>query len=74
MQRQPTYEVDSVEDGIMSILNYGSRAILGGRGTLYYNTKLFGTTNFQISEKLYTRYSAIAVQNGCLFLDSLNIM
>uniref|UniRef100_A0A336JZW6 CSON009745 protein n=1 Tax=Culicoides sonorensis TaxID=179676 RepID=A0A336JZW6_CULSO len=74
MRKQPTYVVDSVEDGIISIITYGSRAVLGGRGTLYYNTKLFGSTNFHISEKLYTRYSAIAVQNGCLFLDSLNIM
>lgn len=74
MRNQPIYEVDSVEEGIMSILNHVSRAVLGGRGTLYYNTKLYGATNFHISEKLYTRYSAIAVQNGCLFLDILNIM
>lgn len=74
MQSQPTSEVASVKDGIMSILTYNSRAIIGGRETLYYNTKLFGPLNFQLSEKLYTRYSAIAVQNGCLYLDSLNIM
>lgn len=82
MQHQPNYfnsslkpyEVDSIEEGITAILSYQSRAIMGGRGTLYYNTKLFGSHNFQMSEKLYTRYSAIAVQNGCLFLDSMNRM
>ncbi|XP_063697077.1 ionotropic receptor 40a [Culicoides brevitarsis] len=73
MMNQPFYLVNSVEDGIVSILNYSSRAVMGGRETLYYNTKLFGTTKFHISEKLYTRYSAIAIQNGCLFLDSLNL-
>lgn len=31
-----------------------------------------GTPKFQISEKLYTRYSAVAVQLGCPYLDSLN--
>lgn len=68
------YEVKSVEDGIALILTYGSRAIFGGSSTLFYNMKVYGTQNFQMSDQLYTRYSAIAVQQGCPFLDSLNAM
>lgn len=68
------YEVYSVEEGIGLILTYGSRAILGGSSTLYYNMKIFGAQNFQMSDQLYTRYSAIAVQQGCPFLDTLNAM
>lgn len=82
MKRQPIltnihekpYEVKSIEEGMEMILEYGSRAILGGRGTIYFNTKKIGTNYFQISKNLYTRYSAFAVQNGCLFLDSINSM
>lgn len=68
------YEVNSIEEGILLILTYGSRAILGGSSTLYYNMKMYGAQNFQMSDQLYTRYSAIAVQQGCPFLDSLNAM
>lgn len=68
------YEVNSIEEGIASILTFGSRAILGGSSTLFYNMKMYGKQNFQMSDQLYTRYSAIAVQQGCPFLDSLNAM
>ncbi|XP_037052019.1 ionotropic receptor 40a [Bradysia coprophila] len=66
------YLVSSVEEGISLIKEGSTKAILGGRETLYFNMKRYGTQNFQISEKLYTRYSAVAVQTGCPFLESLN--
>lgn len=31
-----------------------------------------GIDNFQLSEKLYTRYSAVAVQRGCPHAESFN--
>ncbi|ETN63702.1 hypothetical protein AND_004573 [Anopheles darlingi] len=42
------------------------RSVEEGIRTITYDTKL------ALSEKLYTRYSAVAVQIGCPFLDSLN--
>lgn len=66
------YLVSSVEEGISLIKQGSTKAILGGRETLYFNMKRYGTQNFQLSEKLYTRYSAVAVQTGCPFLESLN--
>uniref|UniRef100_A0A1A9X076 Ionotropic glutamate receptor C-terminal domain-containing protein n=1 Tax=Glossina brevipalpis TaxID=37001 RepID=A0A1A9X076_9MUSC len=67
------YLIESVEAGIHLIADgHGNKAILGGRETLYFNIKRYGSKNFQLSQKLYTRYSAVAVQIGCPFLDSLN--
>lgn len=31
-----------------------------------------GINNFQLSQQLYTRYSAVAMQIGCPFLESFN--
>lgn len=67
-----TYLVPSVEHGIRMILENYHTVVLGGRETLYFNCKRYGIENFQLSEKLFTRYSAVAVQFGCPFLDSLN--
>ncbi|BFF93363.1 ionotropic receptor 40a [Drosophila madeirensis] len=65
--------IDSVEAGIKLIADGGeNKAVLGGRETLYFNIQQYGAKNFQLSQKLYTRYSAVAVQIGCPFLDSLN--
>lgn len=64
--------VSSVEEGIEFMINGSNVAILGGRETLYFNIKRHPYYNFQLSEKLYTRYSAVAVQAGCPFLDTLN--
>ncbi|XP_041566014.1 ionotropic receptor 40a [Drosophila elegans] len=65
--------IDSVEAGIQLIANGGEdKAVLGGRETLYFNIQQYGAKYFQLSQKLYTRYSAVAVQIGCPFLDSLN--
>lgn len=41
--------------------------------TLFDSVRLSaGIQHFQMSEKLYTRYSAVAVNPGCPYLDSLN--
>lgn len=67
-----TYFITSMETSIQQIAYGDLNVVFGGRETLFFNTKRFGPSNFQLSEKLYTRYSAIALQKGCLFLDSLN--
>nr|XP_041632975.1 ionotropic receptor 40a [Drosophila kikkawai] len=68
-----SFLIDSVEAGIQLIAKGGEdKAVLGGRETLYFNIQQYGAQNFQLSHKLYTRYSAVAVQIGCPFLDSLN--
>ncbi|XP_062561780.1 ionotropic receptor 40a [Armigeres subalbatus] len=67
-----SYLVSSVEEGIRVLVDNSKRAVFGGRETLYFNTKRYGAHRFQLSEKLYTRYSAVAVQFGSPFLDSLN--
>ncbi|XP_043062868.1 ionotropic receptor 40a-like [Drosophila yakuba] len=65
--------IDSVEAGIKLIAEGGEdKAVLGGRETLFFNVQQYGSKNFQLSQKLYTRYSAVAVQIGCPFLGSLN--
>ncbi|XP_065356439.1 ionotropic receptor 40a [Calliphora vicina] len=65
--------IDSVEAGIQLIADgLENKAVLGGRETLFFNIQQYGSKSFQLSHKLYTRYSAVAVQIGCPFLDSLN--
>ena len=54
------------------ILNRDKTVVFAGRQTLFFNMKRYGIKNFQLSEKLFTRYSAISLQKGCLFLDILN--
>lgn len=67
-----TYLLNSVEMGVQMLLNKDKTVVFAGRQTLFFNMKRFGIKNFQLSEKLFTRYSAISLQKGCLFLDSLN--
>lgn len=67
-----SYLLNSVEEGVQMLLNRDKTVVFAGRQTLFYNMKRFGIKNFQLSEKLFTRYSAISLQKGCLFLDSLN--
>lgn len=53
-------------DELLELVNYKKNEVR-------YDKFFFsGTQNFQLSEKLYTRYSAVAVQTGCPFLESLN--
>lgn len=69
-----TYLLNSVEEGVKSLLVNDNTVVFAGRQTLFFNMKRFaGTKSFQLSEKLFTRYSAISLQKGCLFLDSLNM-
>ncbi|CAH0727974.1 unnamed protein product, partial [Brenthis ino] len=72
MRRQRIQRVRSVEIGVRLVLTKRRVAILGGRETLYYDTERFGAHNFHLSEKLYTRYSAIALQIGCPYLETFN--
>nr|WPO56519.1 ionotropic receptor [Leucinodes orbonalis] len=72
MRRQRVQRVRSVEVGVRLVLTRRHVAILGGRETLYYDTERFGSHNFHLSEKLYTRYSAIALQIGCPYLETFN--
>lgn len=72
-ETNPSYLLNSVEDGVLRILTRDrATAVFGGRETLYFNMKKFGIRNFHLSEKLFTRYSGISLQKGCLFLDKLN--
>ncbi|XP_070490058.1 ionotropic receptor 40a-like [Chironomus tepperi] len=64
--------LDSVEQGVRTLLMDDKTVVFAGRQTLFFNMKRYGVRNFQLSEKLFTRYSAISLQKGCLFLDSLN--
>lgn len=66
------YLLDSVEQGVRTLLANDKTVVFAGRQTLFFNMKRYGAKNFQLSEKLFTRYSAISLQKGCLFLDSLN--
>lgn len=66
------YLLNSVEEGVQMLLGRDKTVVFAGRQTLFFNMKRFGIKSFQLSEKLFTRYSAISLQKGCLFLDSLN--
>ncbi|CAH4007690.1 unnamed protein product [Pieris brassicae] len=72
MKRQRIQRVRSVEVGVRMVLSRRRVAVLGGRETLYYDSERFGSHNFHLSEKLYTRYSAIALQIGCPYLETFN--
>jgi hypothetical protein len=64
--------LDSVEQGVRTLLMDDKTVVFAGRQTLFFNMKRYGVRNFQLSEKLFTRYSAISLQKECLFHDSLN--
>ncbi|XP_073951275.1 ionotropic receptor 40a-like isoform X2 [Choristoneura fumiferana] len=72
MKRQRVQRVRSIEVGVRLVLARRRVAVLGGRETLYYDTERFGAHNFHLSEKLYTRYSAIALQIGSPYLETFN--
>ncbi|XP_055678185.1 ionotropic receptor 40a [Lutzomyia longipalpis] len=67
-----SYLISSIEEGVYMVMMSDRKVVLGGRETLFFNMKRYGVKKFQLSEKLYTRYSAVAVPNGCPFLDILN--
>lgn len=74
MQEQPKAVIESVEAGMKLVRSQMNVAVLSGRETLYFDTKRFGSYNFHLSEKLNTRYSAIAMQNGCPYIANFNNM
>ncbi|XP_059621792.1 ionotropic receptor 40a-like [Phlebotomus argentipes] len=67
-----SYLISSIEEGVYMVMMGDRKVVLGGRETLFFNMKRYGIKKFQLSEKLYTRYSAVAVPNGCPFLEILN--
>lgn len=75
MQRnQQEYLVDSVEEGVKLVRDVPNMALLAGRETLFFDTHRFGATNFHLTEKLNTAYSAMAFQLGCPYIDEFNKM
>ncbi|KAK9497527.1 hypothetical protein O3M35_004231 [Rhynocoris fuscipes] len=72
MRNQPVSLIDSTEDGMLLVRDHKNFALIGGRETFLYDTRRFGAHYFHLSEKLYTRYSAIALQIGCPFVDNFN--
>lgn len=47
MQTQPQYVIESVENGMKLVRERKNFAVLGGRETLYFDSKRFGT--YQVS-------------------------
>ncbi|XP_073998875.1 ionotropic receptor 40a isoform X2 [Rhodnius prolixus] len=72
MKSQPIYLIESTEEGMLLVREQKNVALIGGRETFLYETRRFGAHHFHLSEKLYTRYSAIALQIGCPFVHNFN--
>ncbi|KAJ8912544.1 hypothetical protein NQ315_006615 [Exocentrus adspersus] len=64
--------VESVEEGVQLVRDSNNVAIMAGRETLYFDIQRFGPSNFHLSEKLNTAYSAIALQLGCPYIEEIN--
>ncbi|GJQ71880.1 hypothetical protein Trydic_g2993 [Trypoxylus dichotomus] len=69
---QPSYLVNSVEEGVKMVKDFNNIAIIAGRETLFFDIQRFGLTNFHLSEKINTAYSAIAFQLGCPYIENVN--
>lgn len=74
LRQRNAAEVESGEGGMLRVGSEPKLAMLGGRETLYFDTRRFGAHRFHLSEKLFTRYSAIALQIGCPYIESINNM
>ncbi|KAK7590098.1 hypothetical protein V9T40_001711 [Parthenolecanium corni] len=72
MTKQQIYSVESTEAGMKLVQERKKIAIIGGRETFYYDTHRFGAENFHLSQRISTRYSAIAFPIGCPYLDNFN--
>ncbi|EEB13339.1 glutamate receptor U1 precursor, putative [Pediculus humanus corporis] len=72
MKNQKNYLIESVESGMKMVRKNKNIVILGGRETLYFDSRRFGSYNFQMSEKLNTRYAGIAMQLGCPYIENFN--
>ncbi|CAH1142306.1 unnamed protein product, partial [Phyllotreta striolata] len=64
--------VNSVEEGVELVKSSDNVALMAGRETLNFDIQRFGVSNFHLSEKLNTAYSAIALQLGCPFIEEIN--
>nr|AVH87314.1 ionotropic receptor 26 [Holotrichia parallela] len=69
---QDSYLVNSVEEGVKMVRDFDNVAVIGGRETLFFDIQRFGSTNFHLSEKINTAYSAIAFQLGCPYIENIN--
>ncbi|KAI4455846.1 ionotropic receptor 20a-related [Holotrichia oblita] len=70
--RQASYLINSIEDGVKMVKDFRNVVVIGGRETLFFDTQRFGPSNFHLSEKINTAYSAIAFQLGCPYIDNVN--
>ncbi|XP_060859675.1 ionotropic receptor 40a [Metopolophium dirhodum] len=70
--RQREYLIGSTEKGMQLVRDNKKYAVIGGRETFYYDIKRFGAQHFHLSEKLNTRYSAIAFQRACPYRDNFD--
>ncbi|XP_027840243.2 ionotropic receptor 40a isoform X1 [Aphis gossypii] len=70
--RQREYLIGSTEKGMQLVRDNKNYAVIGGRETFYYDIKRFGAQHFHLSEKLNTRYSAIAFQRACPYRDNFD--
>lgn len=71
---QSSYLVNSVEEGVKLVRDYNKIAVIAGRETLFFDIQRFGPSNFHLSEKINTAYSAIAFQKGCPYIENVNRM
>ncbi|KAF2889087.1 hypothetical protein ILUMI_17086 [Ignelater luminosus] len=71
-KKQPTFVIDSVEEGVQLVRQSTNVAVVAGRETLFFDIQRFGAENFHLSEKLNTAYSAIAFQIGCPYIENFN--
>lgn len=72
MKKQTEFILDSVESGVKMIKDDPKIVVIAGRETLFFDVQRFGESNFQLSEKLNTAYSAIALQTGSPYLENIN--
>ncbi|XP_044747084.1 ionotropic receptor 40a isoform X2 [Coccinella septempunctata] len=71
--RQPkNFLVETVEDGVKLVRDTRNVALIAGRETLIFDIQRFDSSNFHLSEKLNTAYSAIAFQLGCPYIEEIN--
>ncbi|VVC36921.1 Ionotropic glutamate receptor, L-glutamate and glycine-binding domain,Ionotropic glutamate receptor [Cinara cedri] len=70
--RQREYLIESTEKGMQLVRDNKNYAIIGGRETFYYDIKRFGAQHFHLSEKLNTRYSAIAFQQASPYRENFD--
>ncbi|CAH1995196.1 unnamed protein product [Acanthoscelides obtectus] len=71
-RQQDNFAVNTVEEGVKKVRDSKNGVLMAGRETLYFEIQRFGASNFFLSEKLNTAYSAIAFQLGCPYIEEFN--